>query len=141
MAPMTRGRSGHERIPNDMMLEYYVSRASAGLIITEGTSFSDTANGWAQTAAIETDEQVAGWKKITDAVHEKGGLMSVQLWHTGIHTTALLSCYFATLLAWQCLQRIAAHSSIAHAVYVSHRFSMQCMWPCSSTTCTIPYEI
>jgi 2,4-dienoyl-CoA reductase-like NADH-dependent reductase (Old Yellow Enzyme family) len=92
MAPMTRGRSGHDRIPNDMMLEYYVSRASAGLIITEGTSFSDTANGWAQTAAIETDEQVAGWKKITDAVHEKGGLMSVQLWHTGIAQFSL-TCY------------------------------------------------
>jgi N-ethylmaleimide reductase len=83
MAPMTRARSGHERVPNDLNLEYYVARASAGLIITEGASFSDTAHGWAQSAAIQTEEQVAGWKKITDAVHEKGGLLSIQLWHTG----------------------------------------------------------
>ena len=84
MAPMTRGRSGHERVPNAMNLEYYAARASAGLIITEGASFSDTAHGWAQSAANQTDEQTAGWKKITDAVHEKGGLISIQLWHTGM---------------------------------------------------------
>jgi N-ethylmaleimide reductase len=113
MAPMTRGRSGHERIPNDMMLEYYTARASAGLIITEGTSFSDTANGWAQTAAIETDEQVAGWKKITDAVHEKGGLMSVQLWHTGMpaHFSFMFLCNVASV------QR-AAYKKLALAVRV-----------------------
>jgi N-ethylmaleimide reductase len=83
MAPLTRGRSGHERVPNDLNLEYYVARASAGLIITEGASFSDTAHGWAQSAAIQTDEQAAGWKKVVDAVHKKGGLMCIQLWHAG----------------------------------------------------------
>jgi N-ethylmaleimide reductase len=83
MAPMTRGRSGHERIPNEMNFEYYTARASAGMIITEGVSFSPYSHGWAQSAAIETDEQMAAWKKIVDAVHEKGGLMCIQLWHTG----------------------------------------------------------
>eukprot|EP00953_Heterococcus_sp_UTEX-ZZ885_P012796 7317-Heterococcus_DN1.PRE.11 len=68
MAPMTRGRSGHERIPNEMNFEYYTARADAGMIITEGVSFSPYSHGWAQSAAIETDEQMAAWKKIVDAV-------------------------------------------------------------------------
>ncbi len=83
MAPMTRGRAGHDGIPNDMMMEYYSLRASAGLIITEATNISPTAKGWDQSPGIYTPEQVDGWKKITEAVHREGGRISLQLWHTG----------------------------------------------------------
>ncbi|MEM9137903.1 MAG: alkene reductase [Cyanobacteria bacterium P01_F01_bin.42] len=83
MAPLTRGRSGESRIPNDLMLEYYVQRASAGLIFTEATQISEQGAGWAQTPGIHSDKQVEGWKKITEAVHQQGGKMVLQLWHTG----------------------------------------------------------
>ena len=83
MAPLTRARSGESRIPNDLMLEYYSQRASAGLIITEATQISAQGAGWAQTPGIHTSEQVEGWQKITEAVHQKGGKMVLQLWHTG----------------------------------------------------------
>ena len=83
MAPLTRARSGESRVPNDLMLEHYVQRASAGLIITEATQISEQGAGWEQTPGIHTPEQVEGWKKITEAVHQKGGKMVLQLWHTG----------------------------------------------------------
>ena len=83
MAPMTRGRAGKERIPNDMMKEYYSLRAGAGLIITEGAQISEQGTGWEQTPGIHTEEQVAGWRKVTDAVHNCGGRIFIQLWHTG----------------------------------------------------------
>ncbi|MEM9156537.1 MAG: alkene reductase, partial [Cyanobacteria bacterium P01_F01_bin.33] len=83
MAPLTRARSGEARIPNNLMQEYYAQRASAGLIITEATQISEQGAGWVQSPGIHTSEQVEGWKKITDAVREKGGRMVLQLWHTG----------------------------------------------------------
>ncbi|NEQ52980.1 MAG: alkene reductase, partial [Leptolyngbya sp. SIO3F4] len=83
MAPLTRARSGLSRIPNDLMLEYYRQRASAGLIITEATQVSEQAAGWQQTPGIYNDDQVAGWQKITEAVHQRGGKLVLQLWHTG----------------------------------------------------------
>ena len=83
MAPLTRARSGKSRIPNDLMLEHYVQRASAGLIITEATQISEQGAGWDQTPGIHSLEQIEGWKKITEAVHQKGGKMVLQLWHTG----------------------------------------------------------
>ena len=83
MAPLTRARSGESRVPNDLMLEHYVQRASAGLIITEATQISEQGAGWTQTPGIHTPEQVEGWKKITEAVHQKDGKMVLQLWHTG----------------------------------------------------------
>jgi N-ethylmaleimide reductase len=83
MAPLTRGRSGESRVPNDLMLEYYVQRASAGLIITEATQISEQGAGWAQTPGIHTPEQVEGWQRITEAVHQAGGKIVLQLWHTG----------------------------------------------------------
>ena len=83
MAPLTRGRAGIERVPNDLMLEYYTQRISAGLIITEATQISEQAAGWTETPGIHTTEQVKGWQKITDAVHKKGGKIFLQLWHTG----------------------------------------------------------
>ncbi|MBE9116070.1 alkene reductase [Lusitaniella coriacea LEGE 07157] len=83
MAPLTRARSGVDRVPNDLMLEYYTQRAGAGLIITEGTHISEQGIGWEQSPGIYTSEQVAGWKKITEAVHQKGGKIVLQLWHMG----------------------------------------------------------
>ncbi len=83
MAPLTRSRAGESRIPNALMQEYYVQRASAGLIITEATAITPSAVGYADTPGIWSEEQVAGWKKITDAVRAAGGRMVMQLWHVG----------------------------------------------------------
>ncbi|MDX5594404.1 alkene reductase [Pseudovibrio sp. SPO723] len=84
MAPMTRSRTSQpgDR-PNDMMATYYAQRASAGLIISEGTPISAVARGYSMTPGIYTPEQIEGWKKVTSAVHEKGGKIFVQLWHVG----------------------------------------------------------
>ena len=84
MAPMTRSRADNaENAPNDMMVTYYTQRAGAGLIITEGSQISKQAVGYINTPGIYTEEQVQGWKKITDAVHEEGGKIFIQLWHVG----------------------------------------------------------
>ncbi|MDB9518125.1 alkene reductase [Roseofilum reptotaenium CS-1145] len=83
MAPMTRGRAGSERIPNDLMAEYYAQRASAGLIITEATVISQQANGWVNSPGIYSDEQTEGWKQVVEAVHAQGGLIFLQFWHCG----------------------------------------------------------
>lgn len=84
MAPMTRSRADNpENIPNDIMVEYYRQRSSAGLIITEGSQISKRAVGYINTPGIYSDEQVEGWKKITEAVHEKDGKIFIQLWHVG----------------------------------------------------------
>jgi N-ethylmaleimide reductase len=83
MAPMTRGRAGAERTPNNMMVEYYALRADAGLIITEATDISPQGAGWVGAPGIHNDAQVAGWQKVTAAVHNKGGRIFLQLWHTG----------------------------------------------------------
>ncbi|MEW4488815.1 alkene reductase [Thalassoglobus sp. JC818] len=83
MAPMTRGRSGVERIPNELMAEYYRQRSDAGLIITEATVVSEQGIGWNETPGIYTDEMRDGWKLITDAIHEVDGKVFLQLWHCG----------------------------------------------------------
>ncbi|HBI71015.1 MAG TPA: alkene reductase [Massilia sp.] len=84
MAPLTRARAiGEGRVPNDLMAEYYVQRASAGLILSEATSVTPMGVGYADTPGIWSDEQVAGWKKVTDAVHAAGGRIVLQLWHVG----------------------------------------------------------
>ncbi|KFE35030.1 alkene reductase [Thioclava atlantica] len=82
MAPLTRNRAP-ELVPTEMMIEYYRQRASAGLIVTEGTQISPMGQGYAWTPGIHDDAQVAGWRKITDAVHEAGGKIAAQLWHVG----------------------------------------------------------
>lgn len=82
MAPMTRSRATGN-IPNDLMAEYYGQRATAGLIITEGTSPSPDGLGYARIPGLYSQEQAQGWKKVTDAVHSKGGRIFVQLMHTG----------------------------------------------------------
>jgi N-ethylmaleimide reductase len=83
MAPMTRSRAVDANTPNDLMAEYYGQRASAGLIITEGTSPSPNGTGYPRIPGIWSQAQVVGWRKITDAVHAQGGRIFVQLMHTG----------------------------------------------------------
>ncbi len=83
MAPLTRGRATREHVPTPMMLEYYVQRASAGLILTEATGISQQGLGWPYAPGIWSPAQVAGWKPITDAVHAAGGRIVCQIWHMG----------------------------------------------------------
>jgi N-ethylmaleimide reductase len=83
MAPLTRNRAGPGLVPGKFAAEYYAQRATAGLIVTEATQISAQAQGYADTPGCYTDDQVAGWKIVTDAVHAKGGKIVVQLWHTG----------------------------------------------------------
>jgi 2,4-dienoyl-CoA reductase-like NADH-dependent reductase (Old Yellow Enzyme family) len=83
MAPLTRCRASDGRVPNDVMRQYYRQRATAGLIITEATAISPTGVGYPDTPGIWTEEQVRGWRRITDAVHQAGGRMVLQLWHVG----------------------------------------------------------
>ncbi len=83
MPPMTRSRAGAGDVATDMMAGYYAQRASAGLIISEGTQISQQGQGYAWTPGIYSDAQIAGWKKVTDAVHHAGGKIFAQLWHVG----------------------------------------------------------
>jgi N-ethylmaleimide reductase len=83
MAPLTRNRAGEAGVPQDLNVTYYAQRASAGLIVTEATPISPMGHGYPGLPGIYTDEQVAGWKKITEAVHAKGGKIVIQLWHVG----------------------------------------------------------
>lgn len=83
MSPLTRSRAGAERIPNTLMRDYYVQRASAGLILTEATAVSPMGVGYADTPGIWSNEQVSGWQRITGAVHAAGGRIVLQLWHVG----------------------------------------------------------
>ena len=83
MAPLTRQRSGVERVPGPLVAQYYVQRASAGLIVSEATSVTPLGVGYADTPGIWSDEQVEGWKLTTEAVHKAGGLILLQLWHVG----------------------------------------------------------
>lgn len=83
MAPMTRSRSNMEGIVSDATLLYYTQRVSAGLIISEAINISTQAIGSPLTPGIYNQEQVDSWKKVTQAVHDKGGLIYAQLWHTG----------------------------------------------------------
>lgn len=83
MAPLTRCRASAGRVPNDLMREYYVQRASAGLIISEATSVTPMGVGYPDTPGIWSKEQVEGWADITRAVHAAGGRMLLQLWHVG----------------------------------------------------------
>lgn len=84
MPPLTRSRSSQPGdIPNDIMAEYYGQRADAGFMITEGTQIEPRGQGYAWTPGIYSDEQIEGWRKVTNAVHRRGGLIFAQLWHVG----------------------------------------------------------
>jgi N-ethylmaleimide reductase len=83
MAPLTRNRAGEGNVPQSLNVEYYEQRASAGLIITEATPISEMGHGYPATPGIHSDAQVAGWKKVVDAVHARGGKIFLQLWQVG----------------------------------------------------------
>lgn len=84
LPPMTRSRSSQPgNVANDLMAEYYAQRASAGLIVAEGTQISEIGQGYAWTPGIYTPEHIHGWRKVTDAVHKKDGVIFAQLWHVG----------------------------------------------------------
>src|SRR5271155_2764521 len=83
MAPLTRNRAVAGLVPNPLAIEYYGQRASAGLLVTEATQISQQGQGYQDTPGIYSKEQVAGWKKVADRVHERGGRIFVQLWHVG----------------------------------------------------------
>jgi N-ethylmaleimide reductase len=83
MAPLTRGRATDAHVPTPIMVDYYRQRASAGLLITEGTGVSRLGMGWPKAPGLWTDEQVEAWKPITEAVHQAGGKIVTQIWHMG----------------------------------------------------------
>ena len=84
MAPLTRCRADNpETVPTPLMVRYYAQRASAGLIISEGTIVSPQGRGYPYTPGIWSEAQVAGWRRVTEAVHQAGGLIVCQLWHCG----------------------------------------------------------
>lgn len=83
MAPMTRSRASEGDVPNDLNVEYYTQRATAGLIISEGTQPSANGKGYCRTPGIHTAEQIAGWKKVTASVTQAGGSMVLQIMHVG----------------------------------------------------------
>ncbi|MBR9867037.1 MAG: alkene reductase [Oceanospirillales bacterium] len=83
MSPLTRCRADEGRVPNRLMAEYYAQRSSAGLILSEATSVTPMGVGYPDTPGIWSDEQVEGWKLVTDAVHRAGGVIFLQLWHVG----------------------------------------------------------
>jgi len=83
MAPLTRNRAGAGNVPTDLMAEYYRQRADAGLIVAEATQVCPEGQGYESTPGIHSAEQLAGWKKVTAAVHGRGGRIFLQLWHVG----------------------------------------------------------
>ncbi|NMN59944.1 N-ethylmaleimide reductase [Xanthobacter sp. SG618] len=83
MAPLTRNRAAAGFVPSDLAPQYYALRADAGLLITEASQISQQGQGYQDTPGIYSDAQVEGWKKVTDAVHAKGGRIFIQLWHVG----------------------------------------------------------
>ena len=83
MAPLTRNRAGDGQTPTDLTVEYYRQRASAGLIVTEAAQIMPEGQGYLDTPGIYSPAQVAGWKRVTDAVHAEGGRIVIQLWHVG----------------------------------------------------------
>ncbi|MGI9133937.1 MAG: alkene reductase [Rhodoferax sp.] len=98
MAPLTRNRAPGN-IPNALMEQYYVQRASAGLIVSEGTAITPQGQGYADVPGLYSTEQIDGWKRITHAVHEAGGKLVVQLWHVGRVSHVELQPHFAAPVA------------------------------------------
>jgi N-ethylmaleimide reductase len=83
MAPMSRNRAGPGQVPTPLMATYYEQRATAGLIVSEATQISPEGQGYLNSPGIYSAEQMAGWRRVTDAVHAKGGKIVLQLWHVG----------------------------------------------------------
>src|SRR5208282_3779775 len=83
MAPMTRSRAAPGGLPDDLHVTYYEQRASAGLIITEGTQPSEAGQGYCRTPGIHSQEQITAWRRVTEAVHARGGAIVLQIMHVG----------------------------------------------------------
>lgn len=83
MAPLTRNRAAANQVPSELAITYYAQRAGAGLIVTEASQISPEGQGYLDTPGVYSPEQIAAWKKVTDAVHAKGGKIVIQLWHVG----------------------------------------------------------
>src|SRR3954469_14705049 len=84
MAPLTRCRADADHVPTDLMVDYYAQRASAGLIVAEATMAMEGNSAFGgREPGIYSPAQVNGWKKVTDAVHAKGGKIALQIWHGG----------------------------------------------------------
>jgi 2,4-dienoyl-CoA reductase-like NADH-dependent reductase (Old Yellow Enzyme family) len=84
LPPLTRCRSSQPgNVPNELMASYYKQRSTAGFMVTEGTQIETRGQGYAWTPGIHSEEQIEGWKKVTNAVHESGGIIFCQLWHVG----------------------------------------------------------
>src|ERR1700675_2810813 len=84
MAPLTRMRAGSsDHVPAAIQADYYAQRASAGLIVAEATAISPEGFGWADTPGLWSPQQIRGWRRVTEAVHARGGRIIAQLWHTG----------------------------------------------------------
>src|SRR5471032_753497 len=83
MAPLTRNRAAPNGVPGRWASTYYSQRASAGLIVSEATQISPMGKGYINTPGIHSEEQIAGWKPVVDAVHRSGGRIFLQLWHVG----------------------------------------------------------
>lgn len=91
MAPLTRNRADADGVPGELAATYYSQRASAGLIVTEATQISPMGKGYINTPGIHSPEQMQGWSRVTEAVHQRGGRIFLQLWHVGrISHTSLL---------------------------------------------------
>lgn len=83
MAPLTRNRANPGNVPNPLSIDYYAQRASAGLIISEASQVAPEGQGYEKTPGIYSKDQIAGWRQVTDSLHEKGGRIFLQLWHVG----------------------------------------------------------
>src|SRR6202142_3560688 len=101
MAPLTRNRAVAGLVPSPLAVEYYGQRASAGLLVTEASQISQQGQGYQDTPGIYSREQVAGWRKVTDRVHENGGRIFIQIWHVGrISHTSLQPNNGAPVAPW-----------------------------------------
>jgi len=122
MAPMTRGRATRDHVPTALMASYYAQRASAGLLISEAVGISRQGMGWPYAPGLWTAEQVAGWRPVTDAVHEAGGRIVAQLWHMGrmVHPSFVGGAQPVSSSATTCVPDLA-HTYEGRQPYVEAR--------------------
>ena len=101
MSPMTRDRAGPGDVPNDIMVDYYRQRASAGLIVTEGVQPSEVGKGYWRTPGIWSDAQIEGWARVAEAVHAEGGKIVMQIMHCGRVVVPANRGYEADVIAYR----------------------------------------